>query len=174
MTSGVVSLLDVLRNCRGAQLLEGISDISGWGSMRDDSHTREERYGDRGKLPMLHSNVKGLGLKISAREIEKLNQHMSRAVADIQSRPKDKQKAELTESIENELRSRFDNLSSVIHSELEERIFYAIQSEKQGYCKPEWLSDTLIRVTSRMHLRNSSVQGDVLPTMNAPPPCFTL
>jgi hypothetical protein len=85
--------------------------------------------------------VKGLGLNVSAREIEKLNLYMRRAVADISNRAADKQKAEF-DKVSEEMRSRFDNLSSVIHSELEQRIFYAVPSDRQDYCRPGWLIDS--------------------------------
>jgi len=93
-------------------------------------------------LPNLQKNVRGLGLSVSAREIDKLNVYMNRAVADILRIADEKrQKAEF-EKVSSELRSRFDSLSSVIHSELENRLFYTIEVDKQDYCKSTWLLDT--------------------------------
>jgi hypothetical protein len=94
-------------------------------------------------LRKLQQNVRELGLPVSAKELEKLNYSMGNAVNDIQRLPPEKQKAEF-QRVSAEIRSRFDNVSSVIHSELSSRILYAVEKDKAEFCDPLWLSDTPI------------------------------
>jgi hypothetical protein len=91
----------------------------------------------------LQQNLLGMGLPVSASELHKLNVLMKAAVSDIEHMRPERQKTEF-EKVSTEMRLRFDNLSSVIHSELASRLLYAVATEKAQYCDPNWLTDTAI------------------------------
>jgi hypothetical protein len=87
--------------------------------------------------------VRELGLPVSAQELAKLIASMRNAVSDIRRLPPDRQKTEF-ERVSADMRLRFDSVSSVIHSELSQRLLYAVATEKAEYCDPNWLTDTQI------------------------------
>ncbi len=139
---GVVSLYEVLR-FMAENFWKASQIITEWGLNAGVGIPPRKALETKETLTNLQRNIGSLGLVVSARETHKLNIEMSRAVIDIQRLPKEKQRSEF-KKVSTELRSRFDNLSSVIHSELESRVLYAVQVEKEKYCDPHWLQDTPI------------------------------
>lgn len=139
---GVVSLYDVLR-FMAENFWKSSRIITEWGLNAGFPIPPRKALETVETLSNLQRNISSLGLDVSAKETKKLNVEMHRAIADIQRLPKEKQKAEFRK-VSAELRSRFDNLSSVIHSELESRLLYAIAVGKTEYCDPSWLCDTPI------------------------------
>jgi hypothetical protein len=142
--NGVVSLYDVLRFMaenfwKAAQILTEWGFSAGFGLHLPPSKTFETMEA----LSKLQQNVRELGLPVSAQELHKLNISMKNAVSDIERLPPERQKAEF-ERVSAEMRLRFDNVSSVIHSELSQRLLYAVTTEKAQYCDPQWLTDTAI------------------------------
>jgi hypothetical protein len=94
-------------------------------------------------LSKLQQNVRELGLPVSAQELAKLNASMRNAVSDVQRLPPDRRQAEF-DRVSTEMRLRFDQVSSVIHSELSQRLLYAVATEKTLYLDSQWLTDTAI------------------------------
>lgn len=140
--SGAVSLYDVLR-FMAENFWKASQILAEWGNTAGMRLPPSRIFETLEVLPKLQQNVKELGLSVSAREIAKLNVAMGNAVRDIGSLAPDRQKAEF-ERVSTEMRIRFDNLSSVIHSELSERMLYAVATDKAEYCDPGWLADTPI------------------------------
>lgn len=141
-SSGVVPLYDVLR-FMAENFWKASQIITEWGLNAGFPITPRKALETVETLSNLQRNIGALGLVVSARETHKLNIEMGRAVTDIQRLAKEKQKAEF-KKVSADLRSRFDRLSSVIHSELESRVLYVMQVEKEKYCNPKWLQDTPI------------------------------
>jgi hypothetical protein len=139
---GAVSLFDVLR-FMAENFWKASQILAEWGNTAGSRLPPSRIFETLEVLPKLQQNVKELGLSVSASEIAKLNAAMSNAVRDVASFPPDRQKAEF-ERVSAEMRIRFDNVSSVIHSELSQRLLYAVTIEKAQYCDPSWLTDTPI------------------------------
>ncbi len=144
MTSGVVSLNDVLRFL-AENFWKASQIITEWGeSGAITKYLPPSKILETVEaLRKLQQNVRELGLPVAAQELAKLDSAMASSVTDIQRLPQDRQKAEF-ERISANMRIRFDHVSSVIHSELSHRLLYAVSPEKQRYCEASWLADTPI------------------------------
>jgi len=127
--NGVVSLYDMLRFMaenfwKSCQILTEWGASAGIGLHLPPSKTIEAMQA----LSKLQQNVRELGLPVSAQELMKLNLSMGNAVRDIERLPKERQKAEF-DRVSAEIRLRLDNVSSVIHSELSQRLLYVSRAE---------------------------------------------
>ena len=138
----VVSLDDMLR-FMAENFWKASQIITEWGLNAGMPLPPRKIFETLEALKTLQKNVTEMGLPVSATEIKKLNVDMGRATLDITRLPDDK-KGDAFKRTSAELRARFDNLSSVIHSELQSRHLYAIEMEKQAYCTAEWLQDSPI------------------------------
>jgi hypothetical protein len=154
---GVVSLLEMLR-FMAENFWKASRIISDWGLNAGMPIPPRKIFETVQSLRSLQENVNALGLIVSAKQISKLNSDMNRAVLDIQRLPKDKQKDEF-ERVSTEMRSRFDDLSRVIESELETRLLYSVTVEKTQYCDPHWLEDTPILVNFPSAFREFQCAG---------------
>lgn len=140
--NGVVSLYDVLR-FMAEEFWKASQIITEWGSSAGLYLPPRKIFETMDTFSNLQRNLLALGLPVSAQELHKLNVLMKGAVSDINQMRPERQKAEF-EKVSSEMRLRFDNLSSVIHSELASRLLYAVETEKVQYCNPQWLVDTPI------------------------------
>lgn len=139
---GVVSLYDVLR-FMAENFWKASQIMTEWGLSAGLPLPPRKVFETVEALKALQKNVSEMGLVVSALEIHKLNVDMGRTVQDIARLPDDKNGSAFKKS-SAELRSRFDSLLSVIHSELQSRLLYAVEIEKQKYCGVEWLQDSQI------------------------------
>lgn len=80
-------------------------------------------------LRQLTDNLRGLGLPVSVREIQKFNQWMNPHVRRIASLPLEQAKQEFLKN-EAVVKTKLEQLSSVIHSELESRIFFHLRQDQ--------------------------------------------
>lgn len=77
-------------------------------------------------LNQLTANLRELELSVSVREIQKFNQWMGSHVLQIAALPFDKAKEKFSKD-EPVVKTKLEQLSSVIHSELESRLFFHLQ-----------------------------------------------
>jgi hypothetical protein len=132
MTSGVVSLYDVLRFAahnfwKSAEILTELRESPEL--FRSPSRAKEMAEALTGLVNNLHA----LGLTVSVREIQKFNKWMNEFVKDLVAiEPPDKQKEAFLKS-RDLVRTKMEQLGSVIQSELEERVFMHIPSDQAKY-----------------------------------------
>lgn len=128
----MVSLLDVLKfyaeNFWNASQI--LSDIRNNPSVaRNPARAREMKIA----LEQLHANLKMLGLPVSVREFEKFNIWMNQTVRELSAiTPIEKQRDAFLKS-EAVVRTRIEQVCSVVHSELESRMFFHVTPEEAVY-----------------------------------------
>jgi hypothetical protein len=158
---GLVSLYDVLKFAaenfwEASQILTELRENPAFGANRSN-----ERMAT---LNALLANLRALDLPVSVKEFEKFNVWMNRTMNEIHLlRPIEKQKAEMLK-IEVPVRTKIQQLCSVVHSELEARIFFHIAvKEASFYDQKEFFG-------SSVNQRFPSVQYDMVEAGN----CYAL
>ena len=140
---GVVSLFDMLRFAaesfwRAAETLADIKNNPASGKSPFASQQWRE------SLEGMRSNLQALNLTVSVKEFVKFNLWMNAHVQEILVQPTIEQQKKVFQAHEIEVKTRLAQLSSVVESELQSRLFLYINSDKVWSSDSEWLTDTRI------------------------------
>jgi hypothetical protein len=159
----VVSLLDVLKFAaddfwKASQVLTEIRENPGLA--RNPARAKDMAL----TLQGLMANLRTLGLPVSVKEIEKFNLWMNEFVRELFAiTPLEKQKAAFLKS-EPIVKTKVEQLCSVVHSELESRAFFHIQQNHALYYDQKELFGV------QVNLKFPTIQYDMVEAGN----CYAL
>jgi len=135
-SNGVVSLLDMLKFAaedfwKASELLAKVATIN-------NEFGSERIVAEWSTIDALREHFRNLELPVSLSQFDKLFSYMTSVGLELKSLPPSDERQRKADKSVADLRVRFEQFSSVIHSELEARVFFhASPHESACYDKPE-------------------------------------